>query len=67
MTDTLDTATSSSLRTLTTEELDAASGGSMHMNLNLGLLKVAVSITSAGASGAISFLGGDWHGGTVWF
>ena len=60
------TTQTSGLTELTDDELDSVAGA-FHISLNLGFAKANLSITDAGATGAVKVGDGPWHGGTIWF
>src|SRR5262245_8327546 len=54
------------VRELTANEIDSVDGAAQ-FDLNLGLIRFHLSVTSDGITGSYKVAGGSWHGGTIWF
>jgi hypothetical protein len=60
------TTANTEIRDLTADEIDLASGA-LQFGINLGLVRLHLSLTDAGVKGAVKVGDGEWHSGTIWF
>jgi hypothetical protein len=60
------TTANTEIRDLTADEIDLASGA-LQLGLNLGLVRLHLSLTDSAVKGAIKVGDGEWQSGTIWF